>query len=209
MYIASADSSASSARSSASSRVSPSVYRLRYVAEGDREAAIRINGQNCRKSTHSNHTPNQAVSRRLQLACPGEGRGSLVSSPCGYRALAGSHGGPAKTRRGGRPLPDRRSLPAVQATARTPRWSPSEHICSLNLRQRIPLGPERLATFECANPCGRTGKRALSVERHIHMMAAVRPFISGATSKGIEKDSGASGLEMGQPVEGLDIACRS
>jgi len=41
------------------------------------------------------------------------------------------------------------------------------------------------------------------------MMAAVRPFISGATSKGIEKDSGASGLEMGQPVEGLDIACRS
>ena len=34
-----------------------------------------------------------------------------------------------------------------------------------------------------ANPCGRTGKRALSADSHIRMMAAVQPFISGAISK--------------------------
>lgn len=37
--------------------------------------------------------------------------------------------------------------------------------------------------FDCANPCGRTGKRYLSVESHIRMMAAAQPFISGAISK--------------------------
>ena len=33
--------------------------------------------------------------------------------------------------------------------------------------------------FDCANPCGRKGKRFLSVESHIRMMAAAQPFISG------------------------------
>jgi len=47
------------------------------------------------------------------------------------------------------------------------------------------LKPEHLAVFDCANPCGRTGRRALSVESHIRMMAAVQPFISGAISKTI------------------------
>jgi ribonucleoside-diphosphate reductase alpha chain len=47
------------------------------------------------------------------------------------------------------------------------------------------LKPEHLPVFDCANPCGRTGKRALSVESHIRMMAAVQPFISGAISKTI------------------------
>ncbi|MCF8468017.1 MAG: hypothetical protein K9G33_11485, partial [Sneathiella sp.] len=39
--------------------------------------------------------------------------------------------------------------------------------------------------FDCANPCGRVGKRLLSVESHIKMMAAAQPFISGAISKTI------------------------
>ncbi|OYX68306.1 MAG: ribonucleotide-diphosphate reductase subunit alpha, partial [Rhodospirillales bacterium 35-44-4] len=42
-----------------------------------------------------------------------------------------------------------------------------------------------LAVFDCANPCGRLGVRYLSVESHIHMMAAVQPFLSGAISKTI------------------------
>ena len=42
-----------------------------------------------------------------------------------------------------------------------------------------------LPVFDCANPCGRTGKRYLSVESHIMMMAASQPFISGAISKTI------------------------
>ncbi|MEM7172066.1 MAG: vitamin B12-dependent ribonucleotide reductase [Pseudomonadota bacterium] len=47
------------------------------------------------------------------------------------------------------------------------------------------LKDEHLAVFDCANPCGRLGKRYLSVESHIHMMAASQPFISGAISKTI------------------------
>ncbi|MGB6919732.1 MAG: vitamin B12-dependent ribonucleotide reductase, partial [Methylovirgula sp.] len=47
------------------------------------------------------------------------------------------------------------------------------------------LKPEHYAVFDCANPCGRTGKRYLSVESHIRMLAAAQPFISGAISKTI------------------------
>ncbi len=47
------------------------------------------------------------------------------------------------------------------------------------------LKDEHLAVFDCANPCGRTGKRFLSVESHIRMLAAAQPFISGAISKTI------------------------
>src|SRR5207248_5716358 len=39
--------------------------------------------------------------------------------------------------------------------------------------------------FDCANKCGKIGKRFLSVESHIRMMAAAQPFISGAISKTI------------------------
>ena len=46
--------------------------------------------------------------------------------------------------------------------------------------------------FDCANPCGRKGKRYLSVESHIHMMAAAQPFISGAISKTINMPNDAT-----------------
>ncbi len=54
------------------------------------------------------------------------------------------------------------------------------------------LKREHLAVFDCANPCGRTGKRFLSVESHIRMMAASQPFISGAISKTINMPSEAT-----------------
>ena len=41
------------------------------------------------------------------------------------------------------------------------------------------LKDEHLAVFDCANPCGRIGKRYLSTASHIRMMAAAQPFISG------------------------------
>jgi ribonucleoside-diphosphate reductase alpha chain len=47
------------------------------------------------------------------------------------------------------------------------------------------LRDEHLPIFDCASPCGRTGRRCLSVESHIRMMAAAQPFISGAISKTI------------------------
>jgi ribonucleoside-diphosphate reductase alpha chain len=37
--------------------------------------------------------------------------------------------------------------------------------------------------FDCANRCGREGRRFLSAPAHLRMMAAVQPFLSGAISK--------------------------
>ncbi len=54
------------------------------------------------------------------------------------------------------------------------------------------LKKEHLAVFDCANPCGRTGKRYLSAESHIRMMAAAQPFISGAISKTINMPNSAT-----------------
>jgi ribonucleoside-diphosphate reductase alpha chain len=47
------------------------------------------------------------------------------------------------------------------------------------------LKDEHLAVFDCANKCGKIGKRFIDVEGHIRMMAASQPFISGAISKTI------------------------
>src|SRR5262249_4548684 len=47
------------------------------------------------------------------------------------------------------------------------------------------LKAEHYPIFDCANKCGKLGKRFLSTESHIRMMAAAQPFISGALSKTI------------------------
>ena len=54
------------------------------------------------------------------------------------------------------------------------------------------LAEEHLPVFDCASPCGRKGKRSLSVASHIHMMAASQPFISGAISKTINMPNEAT-----------------
>jgi ribonucleoside-diphosphate reductase alpha chain len=54
------------------------------------------------------------------------------------------------------------------------------------------LRPEHLSVFDCANPCGRKGKRFLSVESHIRMLAACQPFVSGAISKTINMPNHAT-----------------
>lgn len=46
--------------------------------------------------------------------------------------------------------------------------------------------------FDCANKCGRIGKRYISAEGHINMMAAAQPFISGAISKTINLPNDAT-----------------
>jgi ribonucleoside-diphosphate reductase alpha chain len=45
------------------------------------------------------------------------------------------------------------------------------------------LASRDLAVFDCANRCGKDGKRFLAPMAHIKMMAAVQPFLSGAISK--------------------------
>src|SRR6185503_3935356 len=51
---------------------------------------------------------------------------------------------------------------------------------------------EHLNVFDCANPCGKIGKRSLSVDSHILMLAAAQPFISGAISKTINMPNSAT-----------------
>lgn len=67
------------------------------------------------------------------------------------------------------------------------------HICGAMTLEGAPfLKTEHYAVFDCANPCGRIGKRYLSVESHIRMMAAAQPFISGAISKTINMPNDAT-----------------
>jgi len=54
------------------------------------------------------------------------------------------------------------------------------------------LNKDHLAVFDCANVCGRIGKRFLSVDSHIKMMAAAQSFISGAISKTINMPNDAT-----------------
>ena len=54
------------------------------------------------------------------------------------------------------------------------------------------LKDAHLPVFDCANPCGRDGKRFLSTDSHIRMMAAAQPFISGAISKTINMPNSAT-----------------
>src|SRR5579872_5502053 len=67
------------------------------------------------------------------------------------------------------------------------------HVCGAMTLEGAPhLRQEHYPVFDCANPCGRLGKRYLSVESHIRMMAAAQPFISGAISKTINMPNEAT-----------------
>ena len=67
------------------------------------------------------------------------------------------------------------------------------HVCGAMTVEGAPhLKAEHYAVFDCANPCGRTGKRYLSVESHIRMLAAAQPFITGAISKTINMPNDAT-----------------
>ena len=67
------------------------------------------------------------------------------------------------------------------------------HVCGAMTVEGAPhLKSEHYGVFDCANPCGKIGKRYLSVESHIRMMAAAQPFISGAISKTINMPNDAT-----------------
>ena len=69
----------------------------------------------------------------------------------------------------------------------------NDFVCGTMTLEGAPyLKDEHLPVFDCANPCGRKGKRFLSVESHIRMMAAAQSFISGAISKTINMQSDAT-----------------
>ena len=62
----------------------------------------------------------------------------------------------------------------------------NDYVCGTMTIEGAPfLKDEHLSVFDCANKCGRKGKRYIHAHGHIRMMGAVQPFISGAISKTI------------------------
>lgn len=62
----------------------------------------------------------------------------------------------------------------------------SDVVCGSGTIEGAPhLKSEHLPVFDCANKCGRKGKRFIHHMGHIKMMAAAQPFITGAISKTI------------------------
>tara|TARA_R110002094_G_scaffold10704_5_gene20639 strand:- start:25 stop:3681 length:3657 start_codon:yes stop_codon:yes gene_type:complete len=69
----------------------------------------------------------------------------------------------------------------------------NHHVCGTMTLEGAPhLKEEHYSVFDCANQCGRIGKRYLSVDSHITMMAAAQSFISGAISKTINMPNDAT-----------------
>ena len=69
----------------------------------------------------------------------------------------------------------------------------NDHVCGTMTLEGAPhLKTEHYSVFDCANPCGKKGKRYLSVDSHITMMAAAQSFISGAISKTINMPNDAT-----------------
>ena len=69
----------------------------------------------------------------------------------------------------------------------------NDHVCGTMTLEGAPhLKTEHYSIFDCANPCGKKGKRYLSVNSHIDMMAAAQSFISGAISKTINMPNDAT-----------------
>ncbi|MCC7196595.1 vitamin B12-dependent ribonucleotide reductase [Candidatus Peregrinibacteria bacterium] len=60
----------------------------------------------------------------------------------------------------------------------------NEYVCGTMTLEGAPhLKKEHYAVFDCANKCGKKGKRFIPYNGHLRMMAAAQPFISGSISK--------------------------
>ncbi|MCV2864689.1 vitamin B12-dependent ribonucleotide reductase [Defluviimonas sp. WL0075] len=69
----------------------------------------------------------------------------------------------------------------------------NDHVCGTMTLEGAPhLKTDHYHVFDCANACGKKGKRFLSVNSHITMMAAAQSFISGAISKTINMPNSAT-----------------
>ena len=78
----------------------------------------------------------------------------------------------------------------------------NDHVCGTMTLEGAPhLKDEHLPVFDCANACGKKGRRTLSVDAHIRMMAAAQSFISGAISKTINMPNSAAIEDCQQAYE--------
>ncbi|MBC8145699.1 MAG: vitamin B12-dependent ribonucleotide reductase [bacterium] len=73
----------------------------------------------------------------------------------------------------------------------------NRYICGTMMIEGAPgLHAEHLPVFDCANRCGRNGRRYIDYMGHVKMMAAAQPFISGAISKTINMPNHATVREV-------------
>ncbi|WP_099911682.1 vitamin B12-dependent ribonucleotide reductase [Puniceibacterium antarcticum] len=78
----------------------------------------------------------------------------------------------------------------------------NDHVCGTMTLEGAPhLRVADYPIFDCANTCGKKGKRYLGVSSHIHMMAAAQSFISGAISKTINMPNDATILDCQRAYE--------
>lgn len=69
----------------------------------------------------------------------------------------------------------------------------NDYVCgSMTIENAPHLEQEHYSIFDCANKCGKYGKRFLKWDGHVNMMAAAQPFLSGAISKTINLPSEAT-----------------
>jgi ribonucleoside-diphosphate reductase alpha chain len=73
----------------------------------------------------------------------------------------------------------------------------NEYICgNMTLEGAPSLKEIHLPVFDCANRCGKSGRRFIPAVSHIKMMAAAQPFISGAISKTVNLPCEATIADM-------------
>jgi ribonucleoside-diphosphate reductase alpha chain len=73
----------------------------------------------------------------------------------------------------------------------------NDYVCGAMTIEGAPfLKQEHYPVFDCANKCGKKGKRFIHAHGHIRMMAATQPFISGAISKTINLPNEATISEI-------------
>ena len=73
----------------------------------------------------------------------------------------------------------------------------NKYVCGTMTIEGAPgLRAEHLPVFDCANRCGRYGRRYIDYMGHVRMMAAAQPFISGAISKTINMPNHATVREV-------------
>ena len=69
----------------------------------------------------------------------------------------------------------------------------NDYVCGTMTIEGAPhLKEEHYPIFDCANKCGRYGKRFIHYDGHLKMMAATQPFMSGAISKTINMPNDAT-----------------
>ena len=69
----------------------------------------------------------------------------------------------------------------------------NDYTCgSMTIEGAPHIKEEHLAVFDCANKCGKKGRRYIPYRAHLNIMAAAQPFISGAISKTINMNYSAT-----------------